>query len=874
MRKFVVRTLIGAVTLGAVVTLSLAFLPSNACAQSPGVEIRDNQLVIDGQKQPQLFGAELQYFRLRGGYGRNIPRAKVIDLWNRALDKMVEAHMNAISFYIPWDFHEYADGKFDFTGTVDEDGDGNPDYPSRDVITFFRLVKEHGIKNIMVRPGPYINAEWGFLGFGAIPEWFHTQFPDSHMRSPFGLRTKLYDYHNPDLLKYTKRWFTTLYSQVLQDKIGPGLPIRFVQIDNETNFMWQSLYNHDYGAPAIARYQDFLKSRYGTLAALNTAHSRSWKAWKDVKAPVSPRANLMEDQDWYRFQDVSIYDYLHKIRQMWEDLGVHEPDVLFTLAESYNAMDFGLLPNYRYRNAPKVTGMMTTNLYPKTFELPFHPMHNDPFKADLDVLAADEASDLYIGRHEEWAMGPEIQAGWWRGVPVSSNSRQQTYLTVTGHGLKAFFVYYFNEGDNFGSEWQHDKVWPLYTQLCSERGLISSLPSLFPDSFWTELGQRTDQQVIAGIDVRHAIMNDLQADKSLYFDAPLDGNAQPRDHFFELKNLGEKIYAPYGSFLAASTNVFDDVTLVKDDDAHVPSPLDGVNSVSASSQWYAGLLGALLNEGVTPRIAIGDISPRETYASAKVLMHIDTGVNAPETVQRLKDAEASGQGILNFLSESALNGAKSSAQHIGLNGMSSVLEFYLDQNGQLQNKEAKGVKRFELTAQSSIANANLWSYKLPAVRDCTAILYFESQVVGYRCRQGQSYITQLGANLYDEYDSSEFVHIADFATRRLFTQALLKDFGVKPKLGVDSRADRVAAFARVNPARDLTWITVKTTSRNAQALRLTIDPSVLPIGSKFEVTDLLNGSSEVISSQDLTTNGFALNLKSEASTVFVVRAKP
>ena len=94
-------------------------------AQAGTVAIHDNQLFIDNVAQPQLFGAELQYFRLRGEYGRNVPREKVIALWAAALDKMVEAHMNVISFYIPWDFHEYAEGKFDFTGTVDED-DASP----------------------------------------------------------------------------------------------------------------------------------------------------------------------------------------------------------------------------------------------------------------------------------------------------------------------------------------------------------------------------------------------------------------------------------------------------------------------------------------------------------------------------------------------------------------------------------------------------------------------------------------------------------------------------------------------------------------------------------------------------------------------------
>ena len=102
----------------------------------------------------QIFGAEIQYFRLRGGLGRNIPRAKVIELWAKALDAAKGAGMNMVSFYIPWDFHEPVEGKFDFDGTTDEDGDGNPDYPSRDVKTFIRMIKGAGVQVHHGTPGP------------------------------------------------------------------------------------------------------------------------------------------------------------------------------------------------------------------------------------------------------------------------------------------------------------------------------------------------------------------------------------------------------------------------------------------------------------------------------------------------------------------------------------------------------------------------------------------------------------------------------------------------------------------------------------------------------------------------------------------------
>src|SRR5688572_17511934 len=103
------------------------------------VEIKNNRLYVDQVAQPQIWGAEIQYFRLRGGSKANLPRQTVLELWARALDHARDAKMNSVSFYIPWDFHEYAEGKFDFDGTVDADGDGNADYPSRDVKTFIRM---------------------------------------------------------------------------------------------------------------------------------------------------------------------------------------------------------------------------------------------------------------------------------------------------------------------------------------------------------------------------------------------------------------------------------------------------------------------------------------------------------------------------------------------------------------------------------------------------------------------------------------------------------------------------------------------------------------------------------------------------------------
>ena len=891
-----------------------------AAALSPGaqpatreVKIDHNQLVIDGQTQPQLFGAEVQYFRLRGGYEPNQPRAKVIALWNKALDHAVEAKMNAVSFYIPWDFHEYAEGKFDFTGTVDEDGDGNPDYPSRDVVTFFKLVEQHGIKRIMVRPGPYINAEWGYLGFGAIPSWFHEKFPNSHMMSSDGLRTKLFDYANPDLLKYTRRWFTALYSQVLKPQMGVGKPIVFLQLDNETNFQWQSLYSGDYSPSAVSRYQTFLQNTYVDLSAVNQAHHRQWADWSAVKPPVvsadSPLGNRAESRDWYRFADQTIGDYLHEIRKIWESLGVQEPEVIFTEAESYNAPEDGLLPNFVMKNAPTTTGMMTVNLYPKTFETPDFALLNNPFKADLDTKAVDSANDAYLGSHQEWAMGPEIQGGWWKGIGVSDESRRQTYLTVIGHGMKSFFIYYFNEGDNFGDEWSLDRIQPIFDRLRHEWGLDSTPVKKLSNAFWGELQARTDHQVLVGFDAR-TLMEMTNADregqKQLYFDAPLNGDANPSSHFALLKRIGTQVISPHQDFLSRSLEVQDPVGFIKDSVSHAPGPDSRINSLWANSDWSAGLVGCLLNADVNPVILHGDLTPEDAFVKPKVLMHLDTAQSAERTTRLIKLAHARGQTIINFISDATTRElgfdahaafvgyeprkifAKSQLDRPDMNphaapGQREDVMYYISSDGHLRSGSEPDAKPVMMKA-----NGPLFVYSATelAALGCSGILYWNTEIVGYRCGTragtpqgpGAGAVVQIGALLFDDYNSSAYGQMGDSVERRQFTQNLLNDSGVQPQLSVSPEAQMTAAFARKDPQQELLWITAKTGARFEQDLKLRVSETLLTEGLKpsarFTIQNLLPETGDevmqTLTRQELVNQGFRLQLKGDGSTVYKV----
>ena len=780
------------------------------------VQLQDNQLVVDGKAQPSLFGAEIQYFRLRGGLGKNIPRAQVIEVWQKALDRAVEAHMNAVSFYIPWDFHEYAEGHFDFDGNVDEDGDGVPDYPSRDVKTFIKMILAHGIHHILIRPGPYINAEWGFLGFGAIPLWFHQKYPQSHCVDPQGLRTVLYNYHDPDFLRESKKWLTEVYTQVAKPYIGTGLPIHFVQLDNETNFMWQSIYNHDYSPLSVHLYQNFLRARYRTLTSLNSMHARSWTAWNLIQPPAQAGLNLAEDQDWYRFQDESIHEYLHQVRVIWENLGVREPEVLFTLAESYNAAENGLLPNFAFRNDRGRTGMMTVNLYPKTWGDAYAPLLNQPFKADLDVKSANSAKQAYLGHSEDWVMGPEIQGGWFPEATVAEEARRQTYLTTIGHGLKASFLYYFTEGENWQGDWAKQQITPFFEKLHQDPRYAALPESDLPGEFWNELNAVVHRELFVSWDATSIWRNGGTHKPLLKFDAPLGANAEPRAPFAFVKEFGQKVIAPYGDFLAKAVEATDPVCLVKDSASHVRSPIPGLTASVVNSDWAGGLLGLMMQAGLNPRILHWGLTPIHEFQNCRLIVNQDLGFSTPAFLQMLQAHLHRGGGVLNFLNDGV------------------------------------GSRLFTVPLRQ---------------KSCQPLSVRPLEVNGYECRLASGGLFyQVDREIYAELNSGAYATLIDLPARLQLIEKIRAKLNVTPLLQTRNKSDHVVVFGRRDPKGTRLWVTAK--NGGASAVQNQVLWSGGIAGTQYRVTDVFTEKSWSISGHDLANDGFPLELPAYGSTAF------
>ena len=101
----------------------------------------DGTFLLDG-KPFVVKAAELHYAR--------IPR----EYWDHRIKMCQALGMNAICAYVFWNYHEPQPGVWDFSG-------------NHDLAAFMELCKKNGMW-VIVRPGPYVCAEWEM---GGLPWW-------------------------------------------------------------------------------------------------------------------------------------------------------------------------------------------------------------------------------------------------------------------------------------------------------------------------------------------------------------------------------------------------------------------------------------------------------------------------------------------------------------------------------------------------------------------------------------------------------------------------------------------------------------------------------------------------------------------------------
>jgi beta-galactosidase len=157
----------------------------------PTFEIGERDFLLDGRPFQVISGA-LHYFRVHP------------DQWADRIRAARLLGLNTIETYVAWNFHAPTPDEFDLTGR-------------RDLGRFLDLVAAEGLHAI-VRPGPYICAEWDG---GGLPAWL---FADGAA----GVRR-----HDPAFLAAIGDYYAHVLPVVAQRQATRGGPVLMVQVENE-----------------------------------------------------------------------------------------------------------------------------------------------------------------------------------------------------------------------------------------------------------------------------------------------------------------------------------------------------------------------------------------------------------------------------------------------------------------------------------------------------------------------------------------------------------------------------------------------------------------------------------------------------------------
>ncbi|MFV0504684.1 MAG: glycoside hydrolase family 35 protein [Lachnospirales bacterium] len=152
---------------------------------------KNKDFFMDDKKYRILSGA-IHYFRV------------VPEYWEDRLKKLKACGFNTVETYTCWNLHEPKEGHFDFSGILD-------------VEKFIKTANDLGLK-VILRPGPYICAEWDF---GGLPSWL-LKYKE--------MRIRCYDVN---FISKVRAYYKELFNRVGKYLSTNGGNVIAVQIENE-----------------------------------------------------------------------------------------------------------------------------------------------------------------------------------------------------------------------------------------------------------------------------------------------------------------------------------------------------------------------------------------------------------------------------------------------------------------------------------------------------------------------------------------------------------------------------------------------------------------------------------------------------------------
>ena len=199
--------------------LLMAFTVAATAQKRETFAIGDKTFLLNG-KPFVIKAAEVHYPRIPQPY------------WEHRIKMCKALGMNTLCLYVFWNIHEQQEGQFDFTG-------------NNDVAAFCRLAQKNGMY-VIVRPGPYVCAEWEM---GGLP-WWLLKKKDIKLRE-----------QDPYFMERVKIFEQEVGKQLAPLTLANGGPIIMIQVENE-----YGSYGED--KPYVSEIRDCLRGIYGNDVAL------------------------------------------------------------------------------------------------------------------------------------------------------------------------------------------------------------------------------------------------------------------------------------------------------------------------------------------------------------------------------------------------------------------------------------------------------------------------------------------------------------------------------------------------------------------------------------------------------------------------------
>lgn len=178
-------------TLALAATMAMAPSAADAAPKAGDFTVGKGTFLLNGNPFV-VKAAEVHYPRIPQAY------------WDHRIKMCKALGMNTVCIYVFWNIHEQKEGQFDFTG-------------NNDVAAFCRLAQKNGMY-VIVRPGPYVCAEWEM---GGLP-WWLLKKKDIRLRE-----------QDPYFMQRVKIFEEKVAEQLAPLTIQNGGPIIMVQVENE-----------------------------------------------------------------------------------------------------------------------------------------------------------------------------------------------------------------------------------------------------------------------------------------------------------------------------------------------------------------------------------------------------------------------------------------------------------------------------------------------------------------------------------------------------------------------------------------------------------------------------------------------------------------